>query len=318
MVATELIERVFKDSGEPEDLQIYATPGDDTTFDITLPGSVKLLRLLNTALTRVANWRFPDGRLLRVRDLRGRLMFNTGAPIAVSILASTYNSVTLGGFTPNYAGEFDGWTIEVTGGTGAGHIATVRSSVLSGTNIELFVDPVWVAVPDNTSMVKLTKNFFEFRRNPTMPWETYHIPVDFTNHMGDILKVRDISGLTDLARTYNDDMFTANMRTSGVPSQWKLFGNELWFDVAPAEARTYELLYIKNPAALVGANDVPELPEMYHEAVALWAVHNVMRQNQDFNGAYATKRELEDLMQQLRLQGSFDMEADIGGLTVWG
>lgn len=274
--------------------------------------------MLNTALVRIANWKFRDGRILRLRDLKSRLMFNTGAAPTGTVITAAASSVIIPGLATNYAGEFDNWVIVIDTGVGAGQTALVRSSILSGTDIQLYIEPAWTTTPDSTSTYSLYKSFFAFIGNPVLPWEQFHIPVDPIRHMGDIIRVRDVTGLTDLERAPNDDLFTANMRSLGIPSLWRAFGGELWFDVAPSEPRAYEILFIKNPSALVGANDVPEIPEMYHEAAALWLTHNLMRQHQDFNAAYATKRELEDLMEMLRLQGSFDMDADIGGITVWG
>jgi hypothetical protein len=60
------------------------------------------------------------------------------------------------------------------------------------------------------------------------------------------------------------------------------------------------------------------MPEQYHDVVAQWAVHQVLLTNQDYNGAYAMRREVEDTMETLRLQGSFDMDMEVGGLTVFG
>ena len=317
MTLRELMERTFWDSGEPSDLCPYATPGDETTFDSTLPGALKLIRYLNNAQLRIANWKFRDGRILRFRSLRGRVYFASGDPITGTVTSATARSLVIDTLGSDVADQFNGWLVAIVSGSGSGQIRLITDTTVV-VPVTLTIDSDWDTIPDATSVYELYKGFFRFVSAATYPYQAYHILLDPIASLVDVMRVRDVSASVDLGRTYYNDMFTASVKTTGIPSTYQVFGNELWFDAAPTENRSYEMLYIKNPAALVNATDVPEIPESYQEAISLWVTHNIMRMNQDFDGSYATKRELEDLMQMLRLSGEFEMELDAGGIVVWG
>ena len=318
MTTQQLMELVYRDVGEPTDLCPYVTPGDETTFDVTTAGAIKLLRYLNSGLTRVANWRFRDGRLLRLRGLACRRFFNVLDPPTGTAVSATASAIVIPGLAVNGDGQFDGWIIEIDGGTGSGQIRLVTGSTYAAPNVTCTVDEAWDEVPDATSTYSLYKSFFNFLSVANLSVDAYHIVLDPVNGLGDVMRVRDVTGLVDLTPTYFDDMFTASLKSTGTPGQYRVYGNQLWLDAAPTEARAYEILYVKQPLLLTSAGQAPDIPEPYHEAVALWATHNIQRMNQNFNGAYATKRELEDLMEMTRLQGSFESEHTPGGVVVWG
>jgi hypothetical protein len=121
-----------------------------------------------------------------------------------------------------------------------------------------------------------------------------------------------------MERTYKHDLMSGSLRQVGVPTTFLVFGNEIWFDAAGDEAASYEVLYLRNPRRMVAATDVPDIPQHYHDAVRLWLTHNLMRTDQDFDGAYAAKRELEDLMEMTRMQGDAAAEYEQSGITVYG
>jgi len=327
MTVQEIMIRVFQDSGENTNLLPYTVFGDETTFDLTLPGAQRLLRYINTACVRVANWKFQDGRILRPRSLRGRFAFVVSEPVeypgsitgaAGTAIATIINNGTVP-LNLFVSGSLDNWLLEISAGPGSGQTRFVISSVYDALTdtLTLILDAPFDSAVDFTSSWKTYRSFFKITTNPAET-NTSVIALDSTLSLADVMRIRDITNNVDLSRTYRDDTFTSSLKSTGTPSTFQLFGNELWFDAAPIEYVAYELLYIKNPRLLTTATETPELPEIYHEAVALWATHNIMRTNQDFNGAYATKRELEDLMAMLRLQGEFDMEIDSGALTIYG
>lgn len=319
MTSQMIIEEVFRRTGKPSNLQIYTNPSNETTFDITLPGSVRLLRYVNTAITRIANWRFRDGSIMRLRNLYSRMFFNVLDPRSEAVLLGGTSVIEVAGFITNVAGQFDGWVAEVSAGAGVGQVRLVTSSVLGGAGVQLTLNEAFSTALDLTSVVKLYKAFFDMVPNTgAYPYLAYHIGLDPTIQVSDIMKIRDTKQFQDLIPVNADEVFTTSMLQSGIPTQYRIYGNQVWFDVPMAEAGSFEILYMKNPTDMTAATDVPQVPVIYHEAAILWATHSVMMLYQDFDGAYATKKELEDLMNQLRLQGSFELSFESTGLTVWG
>lgn len=327
MTLQELCIRVFQDSGEPTNLLPYTVFGDETTFNIALPGTISLIRYINTATLRIANWKFHDGRTIKSRSLRGRKLFAveevveytgelTGtAGLAQCVLAN--DGLLPAGFF--HTGSLDGWILETTSGAGSGQIKYIVSATYDPALdiLTLVLDSLLDSAVDLTTSCKFYRSFFKITTAVTET-NLSVIGLDSVQGFVDVLRVRDVTNNTDMARTYRDDTMTSSMKTIGAPTSFMTFGNELWFDAAPADYTVYEMLYMKNPAIMTLALDVPGLPEIYHEAIILWATHNIMRLNQDFNGAYATKRELEDLLAMLRLQGESDMDIDTGGLAIYG
>jgi hypothetical protein len=324
MTTQEIMEKVFRDSGEPTDMEIHDVPGDDGTFNIALPGSLRVLRTVNTAQTRLANWRFRDGRVLRMRGLRDRLYFQSKTPPTGATIAATASGITIPGLAVNADDSFNGWLIGITGGTGAGQTRLITDTVLNGADVDLVVDqawdiqPIYSADPLLLSTYALYKSFFMLTDAVVPTYMTYHINVNPVTRLADITKIRDVSTGTDLVRSQFEDVFSSTLKSTGVPTQYMVYGNQLWLDAAPTELKSYEMLFIRQPAPLILAAQVPDLPEQYHDIIAQWAVHQVLQTNQDFNGAYAMRREVEDTMEMLRLQGSFDMDMEVGGVTVFG
>lgn len=318
MNVQEIMEQVYREAGEPTDLSPYSTFGDESTFDVTTAGGIKLLRYVNQALVRIANWVFPDGGHLRLRGMMCKAYFQSKAPVADQATAGAASTITLPGLATNVVDQYRGWVIRITAGTGVGQTRLILSNTVEmAGNIVATVHSPWDTVPDATSVVELYKNFFQFVGTGAAPYQAFHIPIDAVTGVQDVLKVRDLESLSDLEPTARIEVFTAGMLQPGTPTQYRVMGNQIVMDVPVADARTYEMIYLKQPAALTNAAQVPDLPLQYHEAVSLWAVHNVQRMNSDFDGAYATKRELIDLMSTLRTQGASDYDLEQTGMTAY-
>lgn len=317
MTTEEIIAQVFIESGARSDMLPFTTPGDDTTFDITLPGAQRLLRYVNQALVRIANWQFPTGRSLRFKNLIERIYFQTQDPLENTATSATANTITIPGFLTNVSNQFRGWIIEIVSGTGAGQRALIIGSTTTAGGCVCTVATPWTTTPDATSVVQLYKNFWQFVGTSANPVDAYHIAIDSRTEMLDVMRIRDVAALSDLTPTQRTDIFTAGILTPGTPTLYRVMSGAVYFDVPVAENRTYEIVYLRQPRTLALAQDVPELPLQFHEAIALWATHSIQRINNDYDGAYATKRELLDFLATIRLQGNNDMELEDGGVTMY-
>jgi hypothetical protein len=82
------------------------------------------------------------------------------------------------------------------------------------------------------------------------------------------------------------------------------------FDIAPESARKYLLHVVKLPMRVDSQTDEIELPEAFCQAVQLRMVWWGYRRMQDFQAAYATKKDFEDLMTQLATASWLNGEPD--------
>ncbi len=318
MTVQELMIKVYEESGEPSDRCPYTDPNDLNSFSLATTGAIKLLRTLNTAVQRIANWRFRNNRIIRFRSLFGKQYVILPEPPTGTIADATDTTATLESLGSDTTGELNGWLIEITDGLGVGQTRLIVGTAIAGGLPVISIDTAWDTNPDATSTYKLRKNFFNFVPAATAgTYLEHHAALDPVNTLVDIIKIRDVSSGTDLDRSMKEEFFSGSLQSIGTPSSFKVFGNQIMFDSAIDERKVYEVFYVRQPTLLTVATQEPDIPVSFHEAVSLWAVHEIQRLNQGIDAAYATKRELEDLMEMLRLQGMSDGEFEQGSLLVY-
>jgi hypothetical protein len=309
----------FRLGGEPSDLNPYLVPGDRTTFDATLAsdGAQGLLELVNGSVVRIANWTFPNGTILRFRKLTSVKIFqakrNSYAVASGSVKTAVFPVSAL----VEVGGCYDGFTAIVVSGTGSGESAMVGSTVVAGGNVTLnFVDTLDTAL-DATSVIELARNWISFV-DPAAP-VLYQNDVAIENAgIGEILRVRGIGSKVDLEPKPRTEWFTGNAGKEASPTQYWSQGGRLYFDSVVPKDMWFEMLYIRQPEALVASDQELEIPLQFHEAVTLHAGHRMLLEQQDFNGAYALKRTLEEFMSTIRLEGSLERGAEELSLVLWG
>lgn len=324
MNVQEMMIKVFQLAGEPSDLCPYVTPGDPTTFDAALgqPGSLPLLAWINQALTRIAQWEYPDGTVLRFRHLRKNLFFKSKPAMTGDVLASTADTISIDGFNPlNRASQFNGWVLEVydaaTQNTQKRLVIATSGALAANSVLQVHQD--WDFPPTvGFSTYKLYKSFFEFVPTPVAgSVDDYMLAGDVIEELCDVLGVRDLTGTVDLTTAAQGERFTATQLSKAIPTMFSMEGRQIKFDSPWDLARAYEILYYAFPKQLAAVTDVPDLPRPFHEAIVQWAVHSIQMREQDFNGAYATKRDLQELMQTLRNQGVLSMENETTGFSIY-
>ena len=106
------------------------------------------------------------------------------------------------------------------------------------------------------------------------------------------------------------------MVETGTPSAYFVLGNTLAFDVAPDRDMWFMLEYYAMPAFMEGAFDEPDIPVRYHEAVVLYATWKGLRRYQEWDGAFATKRDLDEYMQKVRDSYALNDELEDGYLWI--
>lgn len=312
MTVQEILTDVFEQIGEPSNYLPYTTAGDPSTFDITLVGAQRLLGWLNRAQQTVSNWKFRDGRILRLRNLFSRAYFQTYVYTDTATDGDD-SEITLPVGASTVDDTYNGWLVEIADGTGEGQVRLIID--YDGTGLVATVHKAWDTNPDDTSVFLLHKNFEKFVPS-TASDAAYHIPLSPVTEMCAVMKVRDLVDQFDLTPPERTNVFTNQILTSGNPVTYREYGNELQFDVAVDSVRSYELLYVKYPTALSTASQVPEMPIPLHDALTMWCTAHGHKMNRDTQMAYSVKRDLIDFMETVRESRELSTEMVDGTLVL--
>lgn len=318
MTVQEMVVDVFENLAEPSDLEVNATPGDAGTFSIALPGAQKILHYLNVAQTRIANWVYRDGSISRFKSLYSSLYWKSRSNPVYMVVSCDYSSITVLGYaTGNVDDEFNGWVLKVTDGEGVGQEAIVVDSIVSGSNIQLVLESDLSTILDTTSEVTLYRSFAYLSHNVQ---SGYPGEGDILLHPGevlmDIIRVSDVTSRSDLGRSTFGDTYPAVAYETGIPTEYFLYGNKLQFNAAIEDPRAYEIMYYRNPVAMVEAGARSELPEAFHEAIVMYATHKLRVRNGDYDGQYVDKQNLATLMESIKSEGVLSNEYENGIISV--
>lgn len=67
------------------------------------------------------------------------------------------------------------------------------------------------------------------------------------------------------------------LTNTGTPLGFYINGNQVYLYPVPDSAKELKIVYYKKPAELSADDDVPEIPEEFHEALANYAAYQIMR-----------------------------------------
>lgn len=309
MTVEEMIVELHSQLGKPSDLDPYASDGE--TVDIGSAGSVQLLRWLNRAYRRILTWRFKSGRILRFRCTERETYFS-GVSLTGTATAGADQSITFDATAEATADYYNGWIVSITGGTGSGQKRLIVD--YSAARVAT-VAVAWSTNPDATSTYSVTKNFYNFV-DSTASDAAVNIPLSPVEDIVAVMQVLDLVDNSPLVRADRTTQFTAIENTVGnSPSMFADVVGGLVFDTTVPSGRYYTVRYFGMPPALSALTDEPVIPQVFHEAVLLWAVWWGLRRQQEFSGAYSTKRDLEDTLETAIQQ--FDRGSDREDLSFY-
>lgn len=102
---------------------------------------------------------------------------------------------------------------------------------------------------------------------------------------------------TKLTWISTDEAVVAFNGQSGTPTRWSQWGDQLMFFPTPDQAFVVTYFGYRNPVDWLsgGAGATPDVPELLHHTIALWALHRAYGQQ-------------EDLEQAALFQGEFEQE----------
>jgi hypothetical protein len=293
MTHAEIRQEIWTQLGQPTDL--------DPTTDVSLNGGPYLDFVVNEAQRQIAFWKDPVTRTVyRYPQLYSEMFFQTVVLTGTleDQTAASSNTVVLTSPLVGDDDRYNGWVLTVGGETklvvdfvGASLLATVHSA--------------WNTQPTDGTAFTLSKRFVMLGVG-TEPWISEHVtlPSTATNmrtegNLMEILKVEDLNNLTELPYMTRVDSGISQILTTGTPTQWRRQGNRIVFDVASDTATWYRMEYYRLPTPTVEDADLPELPEYLHYPMVLWGKWWGWTRAQDDAKAYATKRDLTDMMRGL-------------------
>lgn len=294
MTLGNMMEELHDNLGAPDnELDPYDSGG---SLDNTSTGWTRLLRWLNQAYIAVAGWKFRDGSFALHPSMMKR-MFVQGATKTGTAEAGADQTITLeSGAVDANDDQYNGWVIELTGGTGSGQTRMIMDYV--GSTRVTTVHKEWDTNPDATSTYKLYKNFWMIL-DSSHAWAADHIGVNPVSVFIAPQKLFDLKHNEEVIISNPRHQYPDDVLNAAEPTLWYWDENKIYLDVPVDDDRYFELEYIAYPDQLSAESDVPEIPERYHEAIVLYATWLGLLRQQESDEAYAMKRNVEDFMSRI-------------------
>ncbi len=297
MTFLEMKEDILEALGNPSDLADYITIG----------------KWINRGYKRVLTWKFPRGRQVRFRCTEGELFFKTVLKTGTAESGGASIIVLQSGEVGAANDQYNGWVIEIDGGTGEGQCRLITDYI--GGARQATVAEAWTTDPDDTSTYKLYKRFMEFLPSGSTG-ASDNIIVDPNDVIYGVLKITDLKDETDLERGDRTVNWPGSMTTAATPGSYITFGDKIVFDSPVDEERWYRMEYFRLPGDLSENTDEPEIPSSWHEAIVLWATWKGLCRQQEPAMAYSMLRNLEDFMIHNIPQEAVEDERENSRMTI--
>jgi hypothetical protein len=317
MTIAEMVQDTFEALGEPSDLEYR----DITTLqpDTNSAGWARFVRVFNSAQTTIATWKFPEGPQLRFRSLEDVASFQTSrlqASITQVASGADDSFILTGNQLKDGTASYAGWLLEIPGVNGSAlYQGRITSSTYdtAGYYITLSPAPQHDSVaPDSVVYLYTREYYFKNVHGQLPPFTGPIIPYDA--QYGIPLEVVDVEDVTNGVKIeYNSrhESYIQSEPDIGTPGEYYKLATGLRFNVWPEEGFNYTVRYFRTPKPFsTDVNQVCELPEQFHQCVVLQALWWGYRRMQENTSAYSTKRDLNDMLRQLRTE--FDLEGEFG------
>lgn len=113
---------------------------------------------------------------------------------------------------------------------------------------------------------------------------------------------------------YNDpDPDDTTAHPAGSPLYWYKYANTIRVYPTPSSNYTVSLRYYKEPTALSGTTDVPEVPSEFEEILILGAAYRVLQVKDNYDQAGVLENKYHELLQKLVMRYS---QGQIGRPTI--
>jgi hypothetical protein len=282
LTAGTLIQKVWEELGEPSDLNPATV------------GVPKLLDAVNDAQDVVAQWIDNRGRKCFFREMECEVRFSTLVETGTFTEEASGVAITLPVTVTPVLGRFVRWVLTTGGETRD----VVASGVTGGRNV--------LTVASAFSNLLLDGIFVLAKR------EYQLTGLDALDTGGqrlvEIQRIFDAETGTRLEEAASADQMM--IVSSGTPGTWRHRGSGIVLDAAPPAARMYIVHAVRLPTRVTEQTDIIELPDAFCQALHMHVVKWGYRRMQDFQAAYATKKEFEELMTRLATASWMSNEPD--------
>ena len=293
MTLAEMIREVYDGLGRPEGfLNPYDTDG---TLNESTEGFSRLSKWINESQRAIAYWRYSDGYATTHPPLHDSIYFQ-GVVLTGTAQSGGDQSITLAVGVGTEDDQYNGWVVELTGGTGSGQIRLIVD--FDGGTLQATLHKEWDTNPDATSTYSLYKAFWHIL-DSSDPKASEHIALSPVDTFYAPQKIMDLKQQENIAQANYKFQFPSEQLTATTPQLWYWDEDRLWMDVPVKDTRYFELEYMKQPADLTTGTDKPVLSSRFHYAIvlhALWMGSLALSESED---AYARKRDLQDYMDRI-------------------
>lgn len=304
MTLQQIVGEIFEGLGEPSDLQYLDLNGN---LDTSLTGWRKIVDEVNIACLELVSWKFPNGRVVRFRQLEESTTFQSEVRTGTVLVGNIASAVITTDLALEADNFYGGWAIEIDGS-----IYRILQSRTNGTDTELFLSTLPLGDPLGKDVV-VSKRDYLFIDNTGVAFGEWPIGIGYNPANGrplELIEVADLETQATITQTPTQEPLLIPNLTFGVPTQFYKIAQGLRFDLWPESKRLYNVRYVRSPRMLsyTDSNVEPELPVQFHRAVVLHGLWWGYRRMQENNSAYSTKRDLDDLLARLRTE--YDFQGD--------
>lgn len=296
MTVQQLVEELWQQLGKPTNFCPRTDPDDPDTFDLAASaGGAQLLTWLNNGYRKVAAIRDSRGHIIRFRNFitHGYYKFPSvsGTVAAGSALTITLDA-SAGAAASSQDDRYVGWLVSLRSSDEYGYIVDYE-----GTTRVATVHKAWTTNPDSGDAYQLLKSSFEVVESGHAFASDHLVVADARA----ILGIRDLKvdrSLEPAQRTTDLPLFVDETGTD--PSVYALRGKKILLDLAISDANKYfDVEVLLWPAALTAADEEPEVPEVWQQVILLYALWWGLRARFEWDGAYATAKDAERMVDEL-------------------
>jgi hypothetical protein len=291
MTLEEIMDDVWRAAGEPTDLD----PDSDTRYS----GGPLLTWVVNQAQNAVATWKEAGtGGTPKIFELVGEAFFKSVVVEGTVASASSGSSIVIESTSDTLGttdDQYNGWVYD------------------DGTELKLVVDytgsSYTVTLSDALDTTPSAGDTFSLYKRHFLllpssdAWVDEHIarPGTGTRFHSDgqfiaPIRIEDIEDQRVLERVPYQAGYISQLTSVGTPTTWSMFGNRIVFNYLLDEERWFRMMYKRLPTPMTTSDDVPELPEVFHYGLVLWALEWVHRHYGETTDKYSTKLDFRDFM----------------------
>jgi len=323
---------LWESAGEPSDLDPWLAAADsyvdvpDGNLDVNSKGVRYYLRQLSRAQTAISNWRKSRGHEVRFKRFIG-----TGN-IKCGLANNEFRFYRYGAYgisvpvtrmpadlpTGDYD-IFENAAIKLINKTYTAISGEYDATIAGGSLLLTFYEPITWPVDAAGNPLPyvdgpIYQNWFKIQTNGVTYSDGFYCTVP--QNLVEVLKVYDGPSSKRLLRPKNKDSLYVQPATVGTPEQWYIIGDRIYFNTYLEKNRYYKIEYYRMPnaleantgAALIGLQF--EVPAYFHEALTIWVEWQQARRAQEWDKAYAVKKDLMDIIERTSTENSLDLMRD--------